>query len=263
MDDNEDTDLLLWLLQGFMNYENDLSKVRREVHSLLLDEAWRIAMRSRHYLTADCLDTPCDSAWMLLYLYGSDKNFLNVTSLTRAAFHQLLARFAGFYAIRPARSRGRPPKLRYLHQVLGLLLCFYTGSTKNGTLCMIFGAPPNTLSRTLRKAEEAIALALHGYAPARIAFPSPSAQRKLARLVEAREPLLQHTFGFIDGKNLRNTAQVMQPSSADLQNDMYNGWLHSVFVTGTICFAADGCIIWCNTTARGRGTTPTPPSGSE
>ncbi|KAE9008465.1 hypothetical protein PR001_g15472 [Phytophthora rubi] len=39
--------------------------------------------------------------------------------------------------------------------------------------------------------------------------------------------------------------QVMQPSSADLQNAMYNGWLHSVFVTGTICFAADGCIIWC------------------
>ncbi|EGZ23268.1 hypothetical protein PHYSODRAFT_478832 [Phytophthora sojae] len=26
---------------------------------------------------------------------------------------------------------------------------------------------------------------------------------------------------------------------------MYNGWLHTVFVTGTICFAADSCIIWC------------------
>jgi hypothetical protein len=38
--------------------------------------------------------------------------------------------------------------------------------------------------------------------------------------------------------------QVMQPSSADLQNAIYNGWLHSVFVTGTLCFAADGCIIW-------------------
>lgn len=36
----------------------------------------------------------------------------------------------------------------------------------------------------------------------------------------------------------------MQPFSADLQNAMYNGWLHAVFVTGTICFAADGCIIW-------------------
>jgi len=39
--------------------------------------------------------------------------------------------------------------------------------------------------------------------------------------------------------------QVMQPSNADLQNAMYNGWLHSIFVTGTIYFAADGCIIWC------------------
>jgi hypothetical protein len=36
----------------------------------------------------------------------------------------------------------------------------------------------------------------------------------------------------------------MQPSSADLQKAMYNGWLQSVFVTGTICFTADGCIIW-------------------
>ncbi|ETM52652.1 hypothetical protein L914_03773, partial [Phytophthora nicotianae] len=38
---------------------------------------------------------------------------------------------------------------------------------------------------------------------------------------------------------------VQQPSNADLQNAMYNGWFHSVFMTGTICFAADGCIIWC------------------
>ncbi|EGZ11869.1 hypothetical protein PHYSODRAFT_369997, partial [Phytophthora sojae] len=63
----------------------------------------------------------------------------------------------------------------------------------------------------------------------------------LAKLMEAREPLLKHTFGFTDGKNFR----VQQPSSADQQNAMYNGWLHSGFVTGTICFAADGCIIWC------------------
>lgn len=36
----------------------------------------------------------------------------------------------------------------------------------------------------------------------------------------------------------------MQPSDADLQNAYYNGWLHCVFVTGTICFGADGCILW-------------------
>ncbi|KAG2908635.1 hypothetical protein PC117_g19884 [Phytophthora cactorum] len=43
-------------------------------------------------------------------------------------------------------------------------------------------------------------------------------------MVKAREPLLSHTFGFIDGKNLR----VQQPFNADLQNAMYNGWLHSL-----------------------------------
>ncbi|EGZ27306.1 hypothetical protein PHYSODRAFT_469825, partial [Phytophthora sojae] len=91
--------------------------------------------------------------------------------------------------------------------------------------------PPSTISRTLRRAEEALSQALKGYAPARISWPSPARQAELAKLVEAREPLLKHTFGFIDGKNLRNA--------------MYNGWLHTVFVTGTICFAADGCIIWC------------------
>lgn len=128
------------------------------------------------------------------------------------------------------------------------------------TLCLVFGVPPSTLSRTLRRAEESLASALKGYAPARISWPSPSSQAEMAKLVEAREPLLQHTFGFIDGKNLRvrvwnfkrflfyltfsAVLQVQQPSNSDLQNAMYNGWLHTVFVTGTICFAADGCIIW-------------------
>lgn len=36
----------------------------------------------------------------------------------------------------------------------------------------------------------------------------------------------------------------MQPSNADLQDTIYNGWFHSVFVTGTICFGADGYIFW-------------------
>ncbi|KAJ8524315.1 hypothetical protein ON010_g16803 [Phytophthora cinnamomi] len=134
-----------------------------------------------------------------------------------------------------------PPKLRHYHQILGLVLCFYVGSMEQSSLCMMFGAPPSTISRTLRHAEKALAGALDGYAPARISWPSPSRQAELAQLVEAREPLLKHTFGFIDGKNFK----VQQPSNADLQNAMYNGWLHTVFVTGTICFAADGCIIWC------------------
>lgn len=39
--------------------------------------------------------------------------------------------------------------------------------------------------------------------------------------------------------------QVQEPSASNIQNAMYNGWLHCVLVTGTLCYAADGCIIWC------------------
>ncbi|KAG2908632.1 hypothetical protein PC117_g19883 [Phytophthora cactorum] len=103
-------------------------------------------MRTRHYLTSRCLDAPCDSAWMTLYKNGHDSNYLNATSLTRAVFQQLSRRFARFYNNPPSTRRGRTPKLRYYHQVLGLLLCFYVGSMENATLCMVFGVPPSTLS---------------------------------------------------------------------------------------------------------------------
>ncbi|KAE9030599.1 hypothetical protein PR003_g1433 [Phytophthora rubi] len=108
---------------------------------------------------------------MLLYKFGSDINFINATSLTRPAFHQLMRSFARFYFIPKAKFRGRPPKLRYLHQVLGLVLSFYVGSMEQSSLSMLFGVPPSTLLPILRRAEEA----LHGYAPARMSWPSPTA----------------------------------------------------------------------------------------
>jgi hypothetical protein len=37
---------------------------------------------------------------------------------------------------------------------------------------------------------------------------------------------------------------VQQPSNPDVQNAHYNGWLHAVYVTGTLCFSADGLIVW-------------------
>jgi hypothetical protein len=125
------------------------------------------------------------------------------TCVDRSAFHQLLHRFAAYYPIASPNARGRPPKLRYHHQILGLVICFYVGLMEQTTLCMLFGAPPSTLMRTLRRAETALSKALDGFAPARIAWPSPGHQIELARLVQAREPLLTHTFGFIDGKNLK------------------------------------------------------------
>ena len=52
--------------------------------------------------------------------------------------------------------------------------------------------------------------------------------------------LVEGRFGFIDGKNY----SVETPSNADLQNAMYNGWLHATLITGVLCFGVDGTIIW-------------------
>ncbi|ETM97293.1 hypothetical protein PPTG_20372 [Phytophthora nicotianae INRA-310] len=216
--EDEELDVMLLVGEAVQRHEQELKEARREVFAMLIEDAWRTAMRIRHYLTSQCLDTPSESAWMMLFEYGSDLNFLNATSLARTAFSQLLHRFAAFYTKRDPNSRGRPPKLQYLHQVLGLVLVFYTGSMEPSTLSMLFGVPPSTLSRTLQRAERALNQALNNYKPSRIAWPSPAHQAKLAKLVEAREPMLKHTFGFIDGKNLR----VQQPSNADMQNTTHN-----------------------------------------
>ncbi|ETL47631.1 hypothetical protein L916_02638, partial [Phytophthora nicotianae] len=71
-------------------------------------------------------------------------------------------------------------------------------------------------------------------------------QRALSKLVSLKQPLLTHTWGFLDGKNcrLRTKGYVQSPFDTDLQNANYNGWLHSVFVTGTLCFADDGLNVW-------------------
>ncbi|ORY40411.1 hypothetical protein BCR33DRAFT_828009 [Rhizoclosmatium globosum] len=59
-------------------------------------------------------------------------------------------------------------------------------------------------------------------------------------MVQAFSQLVNRKFASCDGKNLR----VQQPTNSDKQNALYNGWLHSVFVTGNLCFGFNGLIIW-------------------
>ncbi|KAE8911377.1 hypothetical protein PF001_g20571 [Phytophthora fragariae] len=83
---------------------------------------------------------------------------------------------------------------------------------------MLFAVPPSTSAWTLRWAEEALSKTLGKYSPARISWPSPSHQEELAKLVEAREPLLKHTFGFIDGKNFKeNTTLILNCKKVNLK----------------------------------------------
>jgi hypothetical protein len=55
-----------------------------------------------------------------------------------------------------------------------------------------------------------------------------------------RPPKLIEKHRVLDGKNL----DVQTPTAAELQNAMFNGWLHAVFVTGCICVKVDGTIAW-------------------
>ena len=59
-------------------------------------------------------------------------------------------------------------------------------------------------------------------------------------MLEKKSSLIKGRWGFIDEKNY----PVEKPSNYDMQNAMYNGWLHSTLVTGTLCYGVDGTIVW-------------------
>ncbi|KUF94740.1 pectate lyase D [Phytophthora nicotianae] len=105
-EEDDDIDVLL-LTAVQTRREASLRSVRREVHQQMIESAWRGAMRTRHYLTVSCMDVPCVAVWMALYKNGLDKNFINATSLTRAAFKTLLRRLARFYHLPSGRGRPR------------------------------------------------------------------------------------------------------------------------------------------------------------
>lgn len=107
-------------------------------------------------------------------------------------------------------------------------------------MCQIFGIPPATLSRYLYLAEMALLRALQSDPLAAIKWPTLEQQRLWAYKVAEKNNLVQGRWGFIDGKNYR----VQSPGHLELQNALYNGWLHAVLITGTVCFGVDGTIVW-------------------
>jgi hypothetical protein len=203
----------------------------------------RLAIKTRNYVTSKCLPRVDQSAWQILWENGTDEEFINLTSLDRASFNYLLEKFKRHFNInKPSCTgrRGRPSKVTHHHQALGCLLEFYTGQMGLKNLAQIFGIPPGTLSVLLRKAEIALEKTLQEEPDAEVRWPTLEEQREWALKVAAKNPLVQGRWGFIDGKNIR----VQAPTDADLQNAYYNGWLHAVLVTGTLCFGVDGTIVW-------------------
>lgn len=128
-----------------------------------------------------------------------------------------------------------------------MVLYFYASKADDHTICQVFGVPPSTLSRYLSEAEEVLAEILPHIEDAQIRWPTIEEQHAFAALLEEKEPLVVGKFGFVDGKNFK----VKEPSDVEAQNAQYNGWLGAVFVTGTLLFGPDGCILWVRHNAPG------------
>ncbi|ETV73510.1 hypothetical protein H257_11635 [Aphanomyces astaci] len=86
----------------------------------------------------------------------------------------------------------------------------------------MFGVLPSTFATMLCNNEVALGLALENTDQASVHYTSKGAQ--WAPQVADREPLVHWVC----------------PSSAYLQNAMFNGSWHRIFMTGTLLFGADG-----------------------
>ncbi|KAG9404223.1 hypothetical protein AC1031_005762 [Aphanomyces cochlioides] len=171
----------------------------------------------------------------------SEPSFIATVSLPPVDFDELLVYFDEEYIVKSRYGHsGRPPRIRFKHAVLAMVLHFYTAAVEHKTLHELFGIAPSTFCRVLKNAEAALHRALAKLRDADVRWPSKATQRLWASRTNAREPLVEGVFAFVDGKNFR----VQTPSNNDLQNAQYNGWLHCVLVTGILCFALDGTLIW-------------------
>ncbi|DBA05378.1 TPA: hypothetical protein N0F65_007540 [Lagenidium giganteum] len=128
----------------------------------------------------------------------------------------------------------------FCQRILACLLHYHTSAIEHKTLCELFGVPPSTMSRTLRKAEIALQKALKDIPQASVRWPTRVEQERWAECVFRKEPLLKGCFCVADGENYI----LQEPAEGDVQNAMYNGWLHSIKGTGVLCYGFDGTDIW-------------------
>jgi hypothetical protein len=204
---------------------------------LLLLEKQKLQTRTRIKLSKNALVDPSSSPFAKLYKDGSDSDFIAILSLDRTSFEELKNVFEVFYkadaGVWIPGGPGRPPAFHNdAAYALGLVLSFYRKSLELDSLCQLFGLPPSTCCRVLERAEIALAKTLDVLPESQINWPSFEQQVHWANLVNRKNGYINGRWGFIDGKNYK----IQKPSSDDLQNAMYNGWLHSHLVTGTLCF---------------------------
>ncbi|KAI9344685.1 hypothetical protein BDR26DRAFT_893845 [Obelidium mucronatum] len=176
--------------------EHQRRRLKKKIACLL---RIKLSSRTRNYLITASLGNSNNCAWQRLYHGPDEGSFIASTSLTRSAFQVLLGEFNKCYVVKSGGGkRGRPPKATYKSTVLGLLLCFYTGTSDSSSLCREFGIPPATLNRLLANGEAALFESLTRLPDAQVRWPSFADQVEWGQLIQLKEPLLKHKFGFVD-----------------------------------------------------------------
>ena len=101
------------------------NKRKLKINRLLILKRY-LQLRTRNYVTKQCLRPVYDSDWMKVFEDADDGNLISLTSLNRAAFTLLLDKFSRHYKIKKAiGSNGRPSTFQHHHQALGCLLTYY------------------------------------------------------------------------------------------------------------------------------------------
>ncbi|OWY94906.1 LOW QUALITY PROTEIN: hypothetical protein PHMEG_00035234 [Phytophthora megakarya] len=196
----------------------------------------RMLVRERNYVTAAALLSNAYCAWAHMYRARCRKSFVNTVFIDPVTYDMLLKVFSRHYVIKSGPSkRGRPRRFTTKNNVPTCLLHFYTAAVE----LFLFGVPPATLSRTTQDAEKVLQAALRDIPDATVEWPSKEMQAEWADQVTQEENLLKGCFCVADGKNY----PVQAPTHSNLQSAYYNGWLHSVKVTGVLCYGFVGTSI--------------------
>ncbi|KAI9140558.1 hypothetical protein BKA69DRAFT_1079591 [Paraphysoderma sedebokerense] len=175
------------------------------------------------------------SPWQHLYDNGSDEELIHAIGFNRRGFELLLKPFSKYY------QSGRSLKSKEeKHVGLAIILTYYVWDTHHGPIGDMFCIPTWKVSQIITKTELALSKALEELPEAKIKWPDFDQQKEWAELVQSWEPVVEKTWGFIDGQ----TFYIHGPVGNDLKNAQKNRWFRADVISNVACFGADGSIVW-------------------
>ena len=238
--------------------DDDDEARRRQKRRQLLLVVWAEILRRREertrqrnarrtYLTrSDLNPSPrIGTPWQYMLARGNDRAFITTMGIDVTTFEYLLNQgFAETWNTTPIPrndiSLTALPRTdrRSLDAAgaLGLTLHYLASTMRELSLQQIFGLIPSTVTRYLSFSLRILLEVLRETPAARIEWPRGETFNQFTHHITERHDQLLGAFGFIDGLKL----PVEESADQDIENAMYNGWLHDHFVSNILVFAPDG-----------------------